>query len=453
MARSAANNREHLEQHRGKWRVSIAVPKALQDKLGTRLKRPLNTDSLTIANQLKWPIIHEFKALIAQGGGSKTDIRAIAEEFRRQRKRAQSDDEAEEIETHISATIDHLLGPRIGEEVDPTGQPHPVYAPERAREAAEFSKVLHGRATPIEQHHAHYMAQLTVKPRTMGDDHRAIALLLRWCRENEVEPYLQSFPSKRAAVRFVDGLQALEPALSPVTLNKYLRRLSRYWQWMERREEVAADVWQGLVLPEPKVQHDAKERAFTDEEMIKLLSGPASPAMRDLIRIAALTGCRLDPIVSLRVRDCDGGLFEFKPQKKETATRKVPIHSQLLDLIAQRTAGKGPDEPVFPEWPPHSDPLKERSYKATMHFTAYRRSLGIGDEREGRRRALANFHSFRRWFITKAEQADQPPHIIASVVGHKREGMTLAVYSAGPAFEQAKRCVEAVRLPAGNSEA
>ena len=53
----------------------------------------------------------------------------------------------------------------------------------------------------------------------------------------------------------------------------------------------------------------------------------------------------------------------------------------------------------------------------------------------------------RRWFITEAERADQPESIIAAVVGHKRHGMTLGRYSAGPLLEQARRCVEAVKLP------
>lgn len=65
----------------------------------------------------------------------------------------------------------------------------------------------------------------------------------------------------------------------------------------------------------------------------------------------------------------------------------------------------------------------------------------------GKRRSLVNFHSFRRWFITKAERADQPESIIAVVVGYKRQGMTLGRYSAGPLMEQARRCVEAVQLP------
>jgi hypothetical protein len=38
-------------------------------------------------------------------------------------------------------------------------------------------------------------------------------------------------------------------------------------------------------------------------------------------------------------------------------------------------------------------------------------------------------------------------HIIAVVVGHKRTGMTLGRYSGGPLLEQARRCVEAVKLP------
>lgn len=54
---------------------------------------------------------------------------------------------------------------------------------------------------------------------------------------------------------------------------------------------------------------------------------------------------------------------------------------------------------------------------------------------EGKRRSLVNFHSLRRWFITKAEQAGQPESIIAAVVGHKRQGMTLGGYSGGPSGE------------------
>lgn len=451
MARAGAKDKQYLELHRGKWRVTMAVPKALHGRLGTRLKYALNTDSLTVANQLKWPVINEMRAQIAGATSVGSDLRAIAEEFRRQRLKASTDEEAEAVDTHISVTIDHLLGREVGTDIDPiTGEENPRFATERVREVAEFSKVLSGKATPLDQFHGQYMAQLTVKPRTKSDDRRALALLERGCSQQGIEPYLQAFPTKRAAVAFMDGLQALEPRLSPVTLNKYLLRLSRYWQWLEKREEVATNVWQGLLLSVPQQEHGEKEREFTDEEMVTLLTGKTTQQMHDVMRIAALTGCRLDPIVSLKVADCrDDGVFIFKPQKREKGPRVCPIHSDLVEIVTRRKAGKRPEDPLFPEWPGPRNPTstRERSFKTSNEFTEYRRSVGVADEREGRRRSLVNFHSFRRWFITKAEQADQPESIIAAVVGHKRQGMTLGVYSAGPKVEQARRCVEAVRLP------
>src|SRR5690606_9215191 len=99
---------------------------------------------------------------------------------------------------------------------------------------------------------------------------------------------------------------------------------------------------------------------FTEDEMKRLLSGDAPQEMHDLMRIAALTGCRLDPIVCLRVRDCENGTFLFKPQKKEKAARLCPIHSDLKEIVERRTKGKQPDDPIFPEWPGPKDPESKR---------------------------------------------------------------------------------------------
>jgi integrase len=167
------------------------------------------------------------------------------------------------------------------------------------------------------------------------------------------------------------------------------------------------------------------------------------------MRIGALSGARLDAIVDLHAKDCRNGIFLFKPQKREKGQRAVPIHSALVGIVKRRIAKKKPDEDLFPEWPAprREGPMRERSFKASNAFTDYRRSVGVDDVVEGKRRSLVNFHSFRRWFITEAERADQPESIIAAVVGHRRAGMTLGTYSAGPKLAQARRCVEAVSLP------
>mgnify|MGYP002781225369 FL=1 len=84
----------------------------------------------------------------------------------------------------------------------------------------------------------------------------------------------------------------------------------------------------------------------------------------------------------------------------------------------------------------------------SKRFGYYRKRIGVEDRAEGKRRSLVNFHSWRRWFATKAEQAGQPMHIIDAVGGWVRPGMAAGRYSAGPSPEQRRACVEAVRLPA-----
>jgi integrase len=60
---------------------------------------------------------------------------------------------------------------------------------------------------------------------------------------------------------------------------------------------------------------------------------------------------------------------------------------------------------------------------------------------------LVNFHSFRRWFITKMERVAVDGDLIAAIVGHKRSGLTLGRYSEGPEMIAAKAAIAKVRLP------
>ncbi|MCV9944908.1 DUF6538 domain-containing protein [Rhizobium sp. BT-175] len=451
-----SSDRMFLERHGNQWRVVVNVPKRLHATLGTKLKKALGTDSLTEANRLKWDAIAELKANIAHAANPLLALEAArstsrqqaiqkAIHFAEQRKRAFDPASLDEIDEEIDWQAESLAGRPIGD--DDRG--HEVFDPERLRLATDFSLLARGDKTPLDLHHEKFLSMSHVKARTAADDKRALNLLKEWCSKAGVPPYLQAI-TKKEAVRFCDDLPNLTANLTPVTLNKYVSRLSVYWTWLENRHEVESNVWRGRRLREPQQTTDQKERPFTDDEVKVLLKGPVEPEMDDLMRIAALSGARLDAIVCLKVKDCrDDGVFVFKPQKKEPGPRLCPIHADLVEIIERRKKGKEPEDDIFPEWPgvKKSDSLRERSFKTSNEFTAYRRSVGVEDRREGKRRGLVNFHSFRRWFITKAEQAGQLESTIAVVVGHKRQGMTFGVYSGGPLLEQARQCVEAVRLP------
>jgi integrase len=436
-------DRRFLERHGNKWRVVVPVPKKARAAIGkTKLRVPLDTDSLTIANQLKWPIIGELQRRIDLALRP-DDIVGQALRLAQKRKDALAmlgDAEPEELE--IDDLLDEVGGQPVG--VDPEG--FPILEPAREEVARQIADIAYGRRTPLNASRERYLSQLDVARRTKADDERAFGYLIDWCRREGVPAFRETF-GHREAVRFYDFLGA-DPR-HPRTLNKYLVRLSLYWKWMLKRGEVTSNVWEGLSIPVPHETDETEERPFTEAEMKKLLAGPAVQHMHDLMRIAALTGARLDVIVSLKVGDCLGGNFRFRAAKKEKRSRLVPIHPDLIEIINRRTHELSEHADLFPEWPPvaRKNSLRERSFKVSQHFTTYRREVGVVDPAPNKRRDRVNFHSFRRWFITMAEQADQPESTIASVVGHARPGMTFGVYSAGPKLEQARRCVEAVKLP------
>lgn len=456
MPRPSSSDTRYLEQNHGKWRVTMAVPRDLQGKLGTRLKRQLQTDSLAVANQLKWQVVSELKAQIdhARRGPAGASVRsdALTREalaMAQQRARAQTQEELDTLDHVVNERADELRGEPVEVDTSERGAPEYFFDPTKEAAAGQFRVLAMGEATPLDLHHETFIAQTGNNKRTKGDDARAMRLLLSWCDKNRVRPTLETL-TRRDAVRFKDDLPTLTPTpITPVTMKKYVVRLSCYWQWLMEKEAVSADIWAKMKLPKPDMKPQA-ERSFSDDEVRKLLNGNALPRMHDLMRIGALTGARLDAIVDLKVGDCVDGRFVFKPQKKEGGERAVPIHPALVEIVARRTSDKAPSDDLFPEWPaPKKEgSQRERSFKASNQFTDYRRSVGVDHVVPGQRRSLVNFHSFRRWFITKAEQADQPESIIAVVVGHKRKGMTLGRYSAGPLLTQAQRCVEAVALPA-----
>jgi integrase len=232
----------------------------------------------------------------------------------------------------------------------------------------------------------------------------------------------------------VDDLPTAEA--TPRYLTLLVGKLSLYWRWMIHREHAEVDPWQGLKLAKPKTPHDQLERPFTDAEVHRLLTGGATRSMLDLMKVGALTGARLDAILSLRVGDCRDGSFLFKPQKSESKPRRVPVHSSLVGMIADRSKGKADGDLLFP-----------RLRDASNAFGDYRRRVGVDDHVPGNRRSRVNFHSFRRWWITSAEQAGVQENLIAAVVGHRRPGLSLGLYSSGPSIEQLRSAIEAVRLP------
>ena len=137
MARPKKADTRYLELKNGKYRVTVAVPRALQGALGTKLKRPLNTDSRATANTLKWAVVAELKAIIDRAGRGVAQgdhLTREALELATHRVTVRDDQELAQLDEEIVRRADEMLGDPVATETDPdTGGPVYIYDAGRER--------------------------------------------------------------------------------------------------------------------------------------------------------------------------------------------------------------------------------------------------------------------------------------------------------------------------------
>jgi integrase len=231
------------------------------------------------------------------------------------------------------------------------------------------------------------------------------------------------------------------------TANQQLAKLRVYWRWLAANGHAPGNPWLGKSVPQRRRDEEEKERPFTDAEVRALFAATDDAHVRDVMRLAALTGMRLEELFRLTVADTEDGGFKVRRSKTAAGTRVVPIHSALVDTVARLTAGKAPGDYLIDARSGRKD--GRRSGGFSHAFGRLREMAGVGDKDEGRRRSRANFHSWRRWFATRAEQAGHHEHLVARVVGHRVQGLTFGTYSGGASLEQLRAVVESVNLPEG----
>lgn len=320
------------------------------------------------------------------------------------------------------------------------------YDPHKEAAATRLLGVVLGDRVPVASELDSYLKLRGIKSSYASRTRRAVAVLEGWQARRPGGDNVHAITG-RDAVAFADHLAGT--GLTTATVNSLTSALSAYWGWMGSRYVATVNPWSGQGRRVVDRTRNAEKRPFTDEEVKALLGGTTSRTLHDMMRLAALTGMRLTEIGALRVKGGRLGVFQVEASKTTSGVRAVPVHPDLKALVARRIFGKQDEEYLIEELnsPPSHGGLRGR--KVGEWFTSYRRDLQLDHRRDGRRQADADFHSFRRWFVTKAEQAGQGEVQVARIVGHKPSGLTFGTYSGGGALDQAVAVVEAVRLPAG----
>jgi len=456
-----------LALRKGRYYVSVRVPESLRGVVTTgrqtHIRRSLHTTNEAEAIRRHPIALAEIKALIegarrgpdgVRTGQDPSDIDVAADAaWWRDHLHSEGIKPADAMsDAAFSVSIEKVLGREVGAEVDESGQEHAVYEPGREERAMQLVDLVTGRKVPVGTELERFFedkrgrAGAPLSSRYVSRIRRAVRGLGVWLAARGSDHV-------GSVTRYEAGLYAEQLSRTcntGQTATSLITALSSYWRWMARRGVASENPWKDQGLESRTSPNDAEKRAYTDDEVAALLSGDTYETLHDMMRIAALSGMRINEIGRLTVADCADGVFNIRVAKTKAGIRGVPIHSALLPIVTRRCKGKAGDAYLIDELSARKDHTGDRAAKASERFTAYRRKVGIDERKEGQGQSNIDFHSFRRWFVTKAERASQPPHIISAVVGHAlaRQGETFK-YSDGPGGVLARAVVESVVLPAG----
>ncbi|MCS3739330.1 tyrosine-type recombinase/integrase [Rhizobium sp. BK661] len=304
-----------------------------------------------------------------------------------------------------------------------------------------------------------WLGQINLAPKSVMDYRGIINRLAAWCKAKQ---FVASDIDRKRAGQYVEGELLNPDRMTRVTAKKHLGAIVGYWDHLSRRghlSKASVNPWLNQIIPERGKRGvvEETERAFEDVELAKVLylDTPVKRGgkpmwedeLKELALISTLSGMRISEITDLTVGACQGGKFDLRKAKTKAGIRVFPIHSALADLIAKRCKDRDDKDLLFKEF----DELPNAPDTLSKAFTRRRVALGVNEKREGKRRSLVNFHSFRRTFATKARHAGIPLGTIEDVVGHdtgEKKTVLRESYAKDSSWQQKVDCVEAVKLPA-----
>lgn len=223
----------------------------------------------------------------------------------------------------------------------------------------------------------------------------------------------------------------------PATIAKKVTLLRGVWDWARSKEilpEDYANPWdrQGPRSDEIEAEK-VPRRPYRPEEVAKLFAAKAAGTMLgDIMRIALLTGVRLEELAGLDCSavDADARWYTVKKGKTKNATRIVPLVDVAQQIVKRRLEAAGYAGPLFPELPLRKSTGK-RGGMVTQRFTELRREV-LGKETDGE---LAQ-HSFRHTWRTAARRAGVDLRDTQEMGGWSRGNATDTTYDHGLEDEQ-----------------
>jgi integrase len=416
---------DYLKLRGRTYYVHVQIPPHLRKAAGGKWEyiKTLKTGDLSEASRRKHPYVAAFKQRIAALERHKPDElgelyeKALA--WREAVERAKGEVLYEERDgTPYYATDEYLS--QISEEAEQFLDEHGEKA------ATTFYKIAKGEGMLLRTQVDPWLTeQANTTNQTKAQHRTVLRAFIAWAGE---DVFVESV-TRRYAGEYVSHLLGPDASLKRKTAQRYVSSLSSLWGWLEARGLAQNNPWlrQGVGKKSKRGETPTRNQ-WTDDALVKVLSGDFTPRYRtilhDLVRLALVTGARLDELCALKLSDVhkreDGWWIDIQQGKTEAAVRTVPVHDSAVHVLERR---KGSHGFLFEGLVP-GGPDKKRSWNVSKAFGRYTHSLELGEARQ-------KFHSLRNTFVEVMEAAEVPPSTIELIIGHARQSLALGVYSKG----------------------
>jgi len=227
------------------------------------------------------------------------------------------------------------------------------------------------------------------------------------------------------------NLRAGEGGLSVQTTNHHLRAVKQFCKWAVASELLTEDPLRLLKPLNAKVDRRRERRAFSAEELRRLLDttshgpehkGLTGEARALLYRLAVQTGLRANEIRSLKRSSLDlesGAPTVTVPAKSSKRRRDdvLPLREELAQALRDALREHGPWEPLF---------ALKKSWRPAEMLRFDLRAVGIpvADD-QGR---VLDFHSFRHTFVSNLLRSGASQTVVKSLARHSTLVLSVDTY-------------------------
>lgn len=367
-----------LMQQRSGWYAVLEIPKELKGHFGkSRFKQSLKTDSLSHAKVRLWPIVAEWKVAIALARQECPDRR---------------------VDTYDNRPFTF-----------PNLQPAP------AQSCGSPTRTTSIRTKEYVEEYLESAAK-TERPKTIDMKRK---VLMEWCQKFKVEHDI----TNRKLIGWVEDDLIKGRSLSVATCHRMVSTVKSYCNHLQKYHDLdTANAFRNIAPTNRKSQSSRlKRKGFIPSDYQRLVAACTTDTqLRQLIELAAYSGCRIEELCSLRTDHVHTTHFDILDAKTTAGCRIVPLHSRLRPLVVKLVATS-----------------KDGYLLSGLSFNKYgNRSNAIG-KRFGRLKQRCGydqtyvFHSFRKSVATQLENANVPEVVAARLLGHEIHTMSYGTYSDG----------------------